>query len=73
MGGAGELAPDELGVGWERPDVDEAVSRLPAIKELDLSGNQISTVHASIAGQETLTYLNFENNMLTASHLRWVR
>ena len=41
------------------------MARLHALKELDLSGNQIASVHPSIARADSLTSLNFENNMLT--------
>ena len=46
-------------------EVDETVGSLPgSLRDLDLSGNRIQTVHPAMAELRKLTYLNLENNML---------
>jgi hypothetical protein len=46
-------------------DVDEAVGDLPAaLRDLDISGNRVQTVHPAMAKCMKLTYLNLENNLL---------
>ena len=54
----------ELGGNLLR-DVDYAVGDLPAaLRDLDISGNRVQTVHPAMAKCVKLTYLNLENNLL---------